>query len=225
MGALLSPAAGVAASPVDGLLNNSPFGAAPKGGQSADVGNQPLEFRAVLEENGQKLFSIYDTATKHSRWLTQNDASGDVVIKSYDEDAHTISLERNGQSLSLTLKSGPRIAQSVQPPMQPGMQPGAVGLPGQSAQQIMAAKGPEAQRMQQIAEEIRRRRALRQQGPQGPMPAANGPGNGGPTPMPALPGMSGNSGPMPMPGAIPGPMPTPLPGATSSGPMPTPTKQ
>ena len=168
-----------------------------------------------MEENGQLLFSIFDTATKRSRWVALNDPSSDLVIKSYDADAHTVTLDQSGRPLALTLKSGPRIVQNIPPPMQPGMQPGANGMPGQILPNGVG-KGPEAQRLQQIAEEIRRRRALRQQPPQMQMPNAV-PGSGGPMPMP-VPGSG--SGPVPnaVPGSGSGPMPMPNTGA--SGPTP-----
>ena len=213
IGSLLSPASGIAANQLDSLLNSSLFGTAAKSGQPADAGNQAFEFRGVSEENGQQLFSIYDTTSKRSRWVVLNDTSGDLVVKSYDAEAHTISLEQSGRVLSLTLKSGPRVAQNIPPPMQPGIP----GLPGQQVMPNGMAKGPEAQRMQQIADEIRRRRALRQQAPQ--MPGASQM----PMPTPAAPG---SGGPVPLPGATPGTgptmMPAPLPGATT-GPMPIPT--
>lgn len=193
----------VKADSLDSLVKNSPFGSA-KSGQPVDAGNQPMEFRGVLEENGQQLFSVFDTATKRSRWVTLNDTSGEVVVKSYNAEANTIALEQNGRALSLTLKSGPRIVQNVPPPMPPGM-PGANGVQGQILPNG-AGKGPEAQRLQQIAEEIRRRRALRQQPPQMPMPSPNI--------------MPNSGGPVPVPGSGSGPMPTPGTG-TTSGPMPT----
>lgn len=217
---LSTPLASMGAGQLDSLLNSTLFGSA-KSGQPADAGNQPLEFRGVSEIDGQQLFSIYDTATKRSSLLTLNDTSNDVVIKSYDADTHAVNLMQNGKALSLTLKSGPRIAQNMTPPP-PGMPAGAPNLPGMAGQQIPAngiGKGPEAQRMQQIAEEIRRRRALRQQGPQ-MSGAAPSPGTG-PTPMPSLPGATGPVPVAPLPGASSaGPMP--LPGASTPGPVPVP---
>ncbi len=220
LSATLGLTLGRAASQLDSLLKDSPFGSA-KSTQASDAGNQPVEFRGVSEENGQVLFSIFDTATKRSRWVTLNDTSGDVVVKSYDAEAHTVALEQNGRTLSLTLKSGPKIAQqNIPPPMPPGL-PGANGTQGQ----IMpngAARGPEAQRLQQIAEEIRRRRALRQQAPQSPqmpMPSPNAvPGMGGPMPTPGTGTNTG--GPVPMPGTGSGPVPTGTPNP-GSGPVPT----
>ena len=205
---------------LEDFAKNSPFPQA-KAGQAADAGNQPVEFRGVSEENGQVLFSVFDTATKRSRWLTLNDTTGDLVVKSYDAEAHTVSLEQNGHALSLTLKSGPKVAQqNIPPPMPPGM-PGANGLQGQ----VMpngASRGPEQQRLQQIAEEIRRRRALRQQAPQMPTPNNAVPNYGGPMSMPGTGASSG--GPIPLPGTGSGPIPTGMPNATP-GPMPNSTQK
>jgi len=207
-----------AAGQLDSLLSNSPFGSAKSSGQPADTATQPLEFRGVLEENGQQIFSIYDTATKRSRWVGINAASDDFVVKSYDAGANSISLDQHGRVLALTLKTGPKVVQNMPPPMPVGMQPGANGLPGQVMPNNAMGKGPEAQRLQQIAEEIRRRRALRQQGPPLPMPTPNGaPTPGGPPFTPStgsgpvpLPGMSTNSGPIPIPmsGSTAGPTPS-----------------
>ncbi|GEM_PF-298330 len=224
IGSLVSPAVGIAASQLDSLLSNSPFGAAPKSGQPIEAGNQLLELRSIWEDKGQPLFSIYDTATKRSRWVGLNDANGDVVIKSYDAEAHTISLEQNGRPLSLTLKSGPRIVPNSPMPVQAVMPYGAAGLSGQQFLPNGVGKSPEAHHMQQIADEIRRRRALRQQAPNMPTPTPGATGNSGPM---RLPGASGSSGPMPMPtpGTGTGPMPIPRPGA-STGPTPnTPSRQ
>ena len=210
LGAGLGLAAGKAASQtdLDSLVKNSPFGSS-KAGQVADAGNQPIEFRGSMEENGQPIFSLYDTATKRTRWVGLNDTSGEVVVKSFDAEAHTVSVEQNGRPLALTLKSGPRIVQNIPPPMPPAMQPGSPGLPGQNSPNSIG-KGPEQQRLSAIADEIRRRRALRSQSPQ-PMPMPNAvPGSSGPVPMP----VSGNSSG--------GPVPMPNPGNGTNGPMPMP---
>ncbi len=191
-GSVFGLSSGVAASQLDSLLANSPFGSV-KTGQPVDSGNQPLEFRGISEENGQQFFSVLDTTTKRSRWISVNDSSGDLVVKNYNAEANTLTVEQNGHALTLTLKSGPRVAQNIPPPMPQGMPPGNNGLPGQTMTNSMVGKGPEAQRLQMIAEEIRRRRALRQQpNIQMPLPNPNAaPGtNGpaaGPVPNPVLP--------------------------------------
>lgn len=221
---LLAAINGQAASRFDNLVANPPFGQSVSPTQArADAPNQPLEFRGISVEQGEKFFSFYDPATKRSRWVTLNEADDGLLLKNYDEAAHTATVDFNGRPLTLILKSGPKFAQS-QPAMAPP--PGAaVGapLPGQSAALPgMSTKGqnPEATRLQQIAEEIRRRRALRSQGPQMSMPPQSGQ-TGGPAGLPqSVPGQGG--GPTPVPNATPGQGPVPLPGSTTSGgPVPT----
>lgn len=175
MSATLGLTAGRASSQLDSLLARSPFEPA-KSSQPADTGNQSVEFRGVLEENGERIFSIHDTVTKHSRWVTLNDTGGDLVVKSYDAETRTVSLEQNGRTLALALKSGPRIAQqNIPQPM-----PRTSGQPSQ----IMpsgAAQGIDPLRIQQMTAEIQRRRAARQQPPL--VPAPNGmPRTGAPVP-------------------------------------------
>jgi hypothetical protein len=201
--------AGRAAEPaglLDTLISSSPFGQM-KGGAAGDTPNQPLEFRGVIEEGGGWVFSIYDTTSRHSRWVGLNTASDDFVVKEYDAIHQTVSVDQHGRVLSLSLKSAPKIAQAgnqmvVRPPQAntiPGM-PGPVG-PG-----MQSGSPADAQRLQQIAQEIERRRALRRQAAQSP-------------------GQSPQPGQFPMPGPTmgQGPVPMPVP-ANGSGPIPTPAQ-
>lgn len=169
MSATLGLTAGRASSQLDSLLARSPF-EQEKSSRPADAGNQSVEFRGVVEENGERIFSIRDTATNHSRWVTLNDTSSDLVVKSYDAEALTVSLEQNGRTLSLALKSGPRIAQQNVPQPMPRMS-AANGQPNQ-IMPASAAQGPDALRMQQMTAEIQRRRAARQQASPIPTPRA-----------------------------------------------------
>jgi hypothetical protein len=162
--------AGQAAEPaglLDTLISSSPFGQM-KGGVAGDAPNQPLEFRGVIEEGGGWVFSIYDTTSRHSRWVGLNAASDDFVVKEYDAIHQTVSVDQHGRTLSLSLKSAPKIAQAgnqmVMRPSQPNMIP---GMPGPVGPGMQPGSPADAQRLQQIAQEIERRRALRRQAAQG----------------------------------------------------------
>ena len=201
-----APTATPASSPpvdkVNGLLNNSPFGA-PKTVAGASTGAEPLEFRAVLEENGNKFFSIYDTATRRSNWVEFNDPVNGFSVKTYDAAKEVVMIEYQGKVMTLAIKRAPAVPQAIQqqqPPV-PGQNvaTGPVPLPGGQV-------GPttvDQQRIQQIQEEIRRRRALRNQSAN-PAPGTNGapqPNYGnGPQPVP-----SNSAGPVPQPGGSAGP--------------------
>jgi hypothetical protein len=208
---------------INGLLNNSPFGASRSNAVAGQGTGDPYEFRSVLEENGSKLFSIYDTATHRSVWVEMNDAVNGFSVKGYDAAHDTVTLEFHEKSLTLPIKRAPAVPQA----MQPAPQPGGAGAVANTAgpNQISPL---DQQRLQQVQEEIRRRRALRQQ-PAVPVNAAGVPigGEGGPRPMPVN-ANGQESGPQLMPsrpGAPAGPqlLPSGSPNA-QSGPLPLPVK-
>lgn len=186
---------------VNGLLSNSPFGA-PKTVAGAASGTEPFEFRAVLEENGNKFFSIYDTATRRSNWVEFNDPVNGFSVKTYDSAKEVVMIEYQGKVMTLAIKRAPAVPQAIQQPPQVSGQNVAAGgpvpLPGQVGPTTV-----DQQRIQQIQEEIRRRRALRNQ-TANPLPGSNGApqpnlGNG-PQPMP-----SNSAGPVPQAGGSAGP--------------------
>lgn len=194
---------------LNGLVTNSPFGSAKSGAAVGNNGNQPLEFRSYLEESNSKFFSIYDTNTHRSMWVELNDPVNGFSVKSYDAAKQTITIDYQGKPMTLAITRAPAAVQVFQPPAQATpQQPGPNGMVqqppvGQPGQAVPA--GPSAvdqQRIQQIQEEIRRRRALRSQGPQG-MPQPNF--NGGPQMQPST-----SSGPVPQPSNTTGPQPYPV---------------
>ena len=170
-----------------GLINNSPFGTARSGAFGiGNAGSEPFEFRSYLEESNNKFFSIYETATRRSMWVELNDPVNGFSVKSYDKDKETITVDYQGKSMTLAIKRAPAVAQVIQQPMpQPGPTP-IMPMPGNTTVQ----QGPSAidqQRIQQIQEEIRRRRALRNQAM---VPSVSNEGvqphyGGGPQPQPS----------------------------------------
>ena len=194
---------------LNGLVTNSPFGSAKSGVTTGSNGGEPFEFRAVLEENNSKFFSIYETATRRSNWVELNDPVNGFAVKSYDAAKESITVDYQGKSITLAIKRAPAVAQVMQQPPQP--MPGPNGMiPPQGNPSVQAGQaGPTAvdqQRIQQIQEEIRRRRALRSQAAT-PGGATAGPqpnyGNG-PQPQP-----SNGTGPMPQSSNFVGPQPLP----------------
>ena len=136
-----------------GLLANSPFGSLRTGAPGSGAA-EPLEFRAVLEENGNRIFSIYDTATHQSNWVDLNDPVKEFSVKEYDAEHASVTVEYQGKSMKLVLKRAAPVA--------------VVALPGNavppSNRNIPVAQNAVApQQLQQIRDEINRRRALRQQ--------------------------------------------------------------
>lgn len=145
-------ASGAAAAPdkLGGLLANSPFGLS-RAGATGSSASEPLEFRAVLEENGNRIFSIYDNTTHQSNWVDLNDPVKDFSVKEYDAENGSVTVEYQGKALKLALKRAAPVAMPAG-----GTAPG--NRPVQVAQTQVAP-----QQLQQIRDEINRRRALRQQ--------------------------------------------------------------
>lgn len=184
---------------LNGLVANSPFGSARSGQQAGSNGGEPFEFRAVLEGN---FFSIYETATRRSYWVEMNDPVNGFSVKGYDGGKESITMEYQGKAMTLPIKRAPAVAQVMQQPMP---QPGSNGMmqPNNNPPGQVGPVGPTAvdqQRIQQIQEEIRRRRALRSQSM---VPGTPNYGNG---PQPINPG---GSIPQPQPTNSPGPQPLP----------------
>lgn len=185
---------------LSGLVNNSPFGTLRSGPGGNNAATEPFEFRSVLEESNNKfLFSIFETATKRSNWVELNDPLNGFSVKSYDAGKQTITVDYQGKAMTLAIKQAPAVAQVYQAP---SPQVGPVPVMQNSGNPSVQA-GPamptaiDQQRIQQIQEEIRRRRALRNQAivpsvnPQGGAQPHYG---GGPQPQP-----SNSSGPQPIP--------------------------
>lgn len=145
------------------LVARSPFAPA---GPSAAAAGQALEFRGTFVDAGERFFSIVDPATRRAEWVGLNEPGRSFVVRSYDPQRETVVVEHQGRTLDLKLPSArigalPAAAQAVagQPP---------AARPAVNAGETRT----DAQRLAQVAEEIRRRRALRQQ-QQKAAPASN----------------------------------------------------
>jgi hypothetical protein len=127
-----------------------------------------------------------------------NDPVNGFSVKSYDAGKQAITVDYQGKAMTLAIKQAPAVAQVYQAPApQAGPVP-VMQTPGNPSVQA-APTMPTAidqQRIQQIQEEIRRRRALRNQAivpninPQGMQPHYGE----GPRPQP-----SNSPGPQPIP--------------------------
>src|ERR1700694_153274 len=135
--------AGAASTPdrFGGLLANSPFGS-PRAGAPGSGTSEPLEFRGVLEENGNRIFSIYETATHRSNWVDLNDPVNEFSVKDYDAAHDSVTVEFQGNPLKLALKrAAPVVAATT------GALPGNIAPPStQNAQDVQTPVA--AQRLQ-----------------------------------------------------------------------------
>lgn len=149
------------AADLQNLLQTSPFAPVPVANAPGQASTS-LEFRGVFADKGEYFFSLYEAATRRSLWVGLNEPGNPFTVRAYDPASETVTAEYQGRTLPLTLKTA-KILVSAPAPLPP-----VAGVPGTALAQPAAPAGtPEAQ----IVEEIRRRRALRQQSAAGTAPA------------------------------------------------------
>lgn len=169
-----------AADPLDALAANSPFlpGTGARGVANAATG--PLELRSIVFVDGAYRFSIFDQGTGEANWVAIGDREQPYVARSFDREHDSLTVEHQGRTMVLSLQPA-RMASSGT-----AVHPSPSPLPGQGqgdptnptnrrnnqgptpASGIPTGSGPmpnantpnaaEAQRLQNLADEIRRRR-------------------------------------------------------------------
>ncbi len=139
------------------LANHSPFGLSGASSPGRAPLADPLEFRAVLEENGKHYFSVLETNSQRSTWVELNNSANGISVKNYSPTENTVSVEYRGLSLVLPLKGG-RIslvsAADVTPPSLP-----------QPASKADQEYGDQPFRIGHVVEEMQLREAVRQKTP------------------------------------------------------------
>jgi hypothetical protein len=128
-------------------------------------------------DRGEYYFSLYDLNSKESFWVGLNEKGFPVLVRSYDRNTETVTVEQQGRTLSLTLATARTMAATPAAQLQaagPGGPAGSpVGTPASGGPTVQPSNGQpqfgpvpstvtpdEAQRLQRIADEIRRRRAV-----------------------------------------------------------------
>jgi hypothetical protein len=176
--------------PLDALVADSPFGAPAGGNRGGPAGaTGPLELRSIVFVDGAYQFSIFDQGTGKAEWVKIGETGLPFVARSFDRERDALTVEHRGRTLVLALqpaKMGTVAggAPSAPPSPLPGAnrngpaQPNNVnaaapnGPPGGSGNNAGPRATPppasstsaaEAQRLQNLADEIRRRRGT---GPQ-----------------------------------------------------------
>jgi hypothetical protein len=119
------------------------------------------------------MFSIYDPTRHSSTWTGLNDTSHEFIVRSYDAERDAVTVDFQGRSLNLALKtakvaSAPVIAPQPTPP---AGSPQPVGGPVV----LNPTPADEQRRLEAIAAEVNRRRMIRQQALQASRQAAGRP--------------------------------------------------
>lgn len=158
----------------------SPF--IPEGGaaSSAVTQNAPLEYRGFMEGSEGTQYRLFDPAKKAGFWVQKDVGNGEgVVVKNHDAAKDILTIEHGGRTLTLEVRKG-KIVASANPVPMPLPAPGAPPQPANVAPAVTQAvvlnptPADEAKRLEAVAAEVARRRALREQAgqqPAAPQPA------------------------------------------------------
>jgi hypothetical protein len=162
--------------------SSSPFMPPSAANVAAPTADAPIELRGFMETGEGMRFRLYDPARKSGAWvkLNERDATLDVVAKQFNAtpDGETLVVEHQGRTLTLAqrvskvVSSGSAVQNMAPPP------PVMSNVPQAVTQSVVVNPTPadEARRLEAVASEVARRRALREQasqqmGQSPPMPA------------------------------------------------------
>ncbi len=155
------------------LAANSPFMPAASSGATTVTEGAAIELRGVMETKAGLSFCIFDPAKKVSTWTTVNQKGYDFQVKSYDAAHETVSVEYGGRTITLAMRAV-KVASSGQAATPaPLPSPIGPGMPSAVTQPVVLNPTPadEQARLEAVATEVRRRRAMREQAS---IQAANG---------------------------------------------------
>ena len=147
------------------LAASSPF-LPPQGQMAAPTSAAPLEFRGISTEGENTRFSIFDPTKKSGTWVALNDSSNEFTVKKYDADSDTVTVDYQGRSLTLAMRT-PKVASlgnAMAPPPAPMPIPGPMQV-NPVTRNVLAVPTPasEAARLADWQAEIQRRRDVRAQ--------------------------------------------------------------
>jgi hypothetical protein len=148
------------------LAQASPFLApnTPDAGQAGGPSG-PVELRGVMSTSQGDSYCIYDTAKKTGTWVGLNEPGYDFVVKSADPDGNSVTVNFQGRSMRLTLRTS-KVAS-----VGPAGSAGPAGPPGSAGFSPPAVLNPtpadEQRRLDAVAAEVRRRRLEREKAAQG----------------------------------------------------------
>jgi hypothetical protein len=154
------------------IAAKSPFMPPQSAGTAGPTAGAPLEYRGYMETGEGRLYRIHDPAKKTGTWvkLNEKNADFDVVAKQHDTDHETLTIEHQGKTLTLAERK-PKVVSSgaaaaVMPP--PILTPAQPNVPTAVTQSVVLNPTPadEQRRLDAVAAEVARRRALREQATQ-----------------------------------------------------------
>lgn len=155
------------------LAAKSPFVPPAATAANAPTAGAPLEFRGFIETGEGVQFRVYDPAKKLGAWVKLNERSPefDLVAKEYNDGNKTLTVEHQGRTLTLAERqakvvSSGAAAQAIPPPQVAPVMPSNVPPAVTQAVVLNPTPADEQRRLEAVAAEVSRRRALREQATQ-----------------------------------------------------------
>jgi hypothetical protein len=166
-GAALSAAAGAEAQ----LTSKSPFAPPPGSAAAAPAANSPIEYRGYVELRDGREFNLRNPARKAHVWLKMNERSEefDVTVKQYDSEKEVLTVEHQGKLITLAEPKSKVVSSGAAGQMMPPPLPQLPSnVPPAVTQAVVLNPTPadEQNRLNAVAAEVQRRRALRDQATQ-----------------------------------------------------------
>lgn len=169
---LLAGIAFAAVSPGWGqIAPKSPFMPPQSASTTGPTPGAPLEYRGYIESSEGRLFRIYDPSKKTSTWVKVDERNADfgVTAKQYDEGQQTLTIEFQGKTITLAERQ-PKVVSSGAAPaaIPPPIAPVPTNVSPAVTQAVVLNPTPadEQRRLDAVAAEVARRRALREQASQ-----------------------------------------------------------
>jgi hypothetical protein len=137
--------------------------------EKTEEGAAALEFRGFVDVGGGKQFRLFDPAKKQGAWVRLNERSPEfeAVIRQHNEGEESVSVEHQGRTVTLTMRKAKIVADLSAPVAPPVIAPAgpAITVTPAVTQSVMVNPSPadEQRRLEAVAAEVNRRRALREQ--------------------------------------------------------------
>jgi hypothetical protein len=154
------------------IAAKSPFMPPQSAASAGPTAGAPLEFRGVIGSASGTLYRIYDPGKKVGVWVPLNERHSefDVLVKQYDESQQTLVVEHQGKTLKLAERkakvvSSGSAAAAVPPPVIAPV-PSNVSPAVTQAVVLNPTPADEQRRLDAVAAEVARRRAMREQATQ-----------------------------------------------------------
>jgi hypothetical protein len=151
----------------------SPFMPTAAVAAAATTPGATLEFRGRMDLGDGLQFRLYDPAKKAGVWVRLNERSAEfeVVVKQHDEEQKTLTIEHQGRTLTLAERvskvvSAGTAAQMMPPPAVAPAPPSNVAPAVTQSVVLNPTPADEARRLEAVASEVARRRAMREQASQ-----------------------------------------------------------